>query len=124
MRDIGTPEEISAMDKADEYKKYEMLQEDPLREVDYGEQLTKSQLTKEDQANLFNLIEKQQTTYDLQKEERKGMRKERQKKLFEDFEELGESYGYNQGGRVGFGSGSTFDAHTKREAAFKAYKDY
>ncbi len=30
----------------------------------------------------------------------------------------------NQGGRVGFGSGSTFDAHTKREAAFKAYKDY
>ena len=124
MRDIGTPEEIAAMDKADEYKKYEMLQEDPLREVDYGEQLTKSQLTKEDQANLFNLIEKQQTTYDLQKEERKGMRKERQKKLFEDFEELGESYGYNQGGRVGFGSGSTFDAHTKREAAFKAYKDY
>jgi len=33
--------------------------------------------------------------------------------------------GYAEGGRIGFRYGSSsFDAHTKREAAFKAYKDY
>jgi len=33
--------------------------------------------------------------------------------------------GYADGGRIGFRYGSSsFDAHTKREAAFKAYKDY
>ena len=52
MQELANPEELASFKKADQYKKYEMLQEDPLREVDYSKQLEESELTDKDKLNL------------------------------------------------------------------------
>ena len=64
MRDVGTPDQLASMDKADEYKKYEMLQEDPLKEIDYSKQLEEFDW---DQSNDFSTGYSKKERNDLEK---------------------------------------------------------
>ena len=116
MKDIATPDELISLEKSKKYNEGKALLEGSQQagirhgsaeaQIQYAKELMeKNQPTDEDSKNIFKLIQKQETTYDLQKEERKGMRKERQEEFFEDLRGKAESYGYDQGGRVGFGGG-------------------
>ena len=133
MKDIATPAELASLEKSKKYDEAKALFEGSQQIGRAGkatesqiesvkELMEKYQLTDEDSKNIFNLIEKQQTTYDLQKEERKGIRKERREEQMAGMEEKAGEYGYgpdskidtkdivssyyNQGGRVGLKKGT------------------
>ena len=124
MKDIASPSELAAMEKEDRLRYANMLQEDPLRETDYGSMIEKNISTPEEQLDRFNLEEKTTAAYDYNKEDRKKQRQEVQDQFFKDIAEkaddyLGGSYTdtneislddivksyYNEGGRVGYADG-------------------
>ena len=124
MKDIASPSELAAMEKEDKLRYAKMLQEDPLRETDYGSMIEENISTPAEQLDRFNLEEKTTAAYDYNKEQRKEQRQEVQDQFFKNIREkaddyLGGSYTdtneislddivksyYNEGGRVGFAKG-------------------
>ena len=124
MKDIASSSELAAMEKEDKLRYAKMLQEDPLRETDYGSMIEENISTPAEQLDRFNLEEKTTTAYDYNKEQRKEQRQEVQDQFFKNIREkaddyLGGSYTdtneislddivksyYNEGGRVGFAKG-------------------
>jgi len=100
MQELANPEELASFKKADQYKKYEMLQEDPLREVDYGEQLKKFELTDEDKLNLLNL---EKSAKDLETFKMERLSADRTSRPLPEIDPFQAA----EGGRVGFDGGGS-----------------
>ena len=117
MKDIASPQELVAMEKEDDRRYYNMLQEDPLREADYSKKLEETQTTPEEQLELFKLMEKQKATEYWNQQRRKGERAklaEESTDTFSDFRD----YAAASGGRVGYRIGGLIKLY---ETAKKVY---
>ena len=98
MQELANPEELASFKKADQYKKYEMLQKDPLREVDYGKQLKKFELTDKDKLNLLNL---EKSAKDLETFKMERLSADRTSRPLPEIDPFQAA----EGGRVGFSNG-------------------
>ena len=104
-KDIASPSELAAMEKEDDRRYYNMLQEDPLREADYSKKLEETQTTPEEELELFKLMEKQKAAEYFNQQRRKGERAEIAKQSTDTFSDF-RDYAAATGGRVGFDKGS------------------
>ncbi len=104
-KDIASPSELAAMQKEDDRRYYEMLQEDPLREADYSKKLEETQTTPEEQFDLFKLMEKQKAAEYWNQQRRKGERAKVAEESTDTFSNL-EDWSAAEGGRAGFDEGS------------------
>ena len=106
MKDIGTPQEVAAMEKLSQYERGKSLSEGA---IEFGEEeagqkmMAESQMTKEDELNLFKLMEKQESTkywnQERLKEERR-LKREAQEAVWS------EPMAAAKGGRVGLKKGT------------------
>ena len=117
MKDIGTSEEVAAMEKEDDRRYYNMLQEDPLREADYSKKLEETQTTPEEQLELFKLMEKQKAAEYWNQQRTKGERAEIAEESTDTFSNL-EDWSAAEGGRAGFDAGDLVGSPTKEVTQF------
>jgi hypothetical protein len=117
MKDIASPQELAAMEKEDDRRYYNMLQEDPLREADYSEKLEETQTTPDEQLELFKLMEKQKAAEYYNQQRRKGERAELAEESTDTFSDF-RDYAAASGGRVGFDTGDLVGSPTKEVTQF------
>ena len=113
MKDIASPQELAAMEKEDDRRYYNMLQEDPLREADYSKKLEETQTTPKEQLELFKLMEKQKATEYYNQQRRKGERAKLAEESIDTFSNF-RDYAAASGGRVGFDEGSKPKSPSRR----------
>ena len=106
MKDIASPQELAAMEKEDDRRYYNMLQEDPLREADYSKKLEETQTTPKEQFDLFKLMEKQKATEYYNQQRRKSERADIAEESDEVYSSDFRDYAAASGGRVGLKEGS------------------
>ena len=117
MKDIASPQELAAMEKEDDRRYYNMLQEDPLREADYSKKLEETQTTPEEQLELFKLMEKQKAAEYWNQQRRKGERAKLAEESTDTFSNL-EDWSAAEGGRAGYRIGGLVKLY---ETAKKVY---